>query len=130
VAVRGGKVSEDFAVPFDRLGDALDAIERIGREHGAEVACWGHAGDGNVHASVLADRADAAALRRAESVADEFHAVPRALGGSLTAEHGIGVVKLAAAGQLPPVLLRAQRAVAEALDPAGLANPGRKIPRV
>jgi FAD/FMN-containing dehydrogenase len=129
VAVRGRKVSEDFAVPFDRLGEALDAIERIGRENGAEVACWGHAGDGNVHASVLADRADAAALRRAEAVAEAFHAVPRALGGSLTAEHGVGVVKLEAAAGLPPVLLSAQRAIADALDPGGLANPGRKIPR-
>jgi FAD/FMN-containing dehydrogenase len=128
VAVRGGKVSEDFAVPFDRLGDALDMLERIGREHGAEVACWGHAGDGNVHASVLVDRADRAALREAEGVADAFHEVPRALGGSLTAEHGIGFVKLATAAGLAPELLRAQRAVADALDPARLANPGRKIP--
>ncbi len=128
VAVRGGKVSEDFAVPFDRLGEALDMIERIGRENGAEVACWGHAGDGNVHASVLVDRGDAAALRWAETVADAFHAVPRALGGSLSAEHGIGLVKLEAAAALPPALLRAQRAVVDALDPAHLANPGRKIP--
>jgi FAD/FMN-containing dehydrogenase len=128
VAVRGGKVSEDFAVPFDRLGDALDMLERIGREHGAEVACWGHAGDGNVHASVLVDRADRVALREAETVADAFHEVPRALGGSLTAEHGIGVVKLATAAGLAPELLDAQRAVADALDPARLANPGRKIP--
>jgi FAD/FMN-containing dehydrogenase len=128
VAVRGGKVSEDFAVPFDRLGEALDMIERIAQESGAEVACWGHAGDGNVHASVLVDRADRAALRRAEAVADAFHAVPRALGGSLTGEHGIGLVKVAAAAELPPVLLAAQRAVVDALDPAGLANPGRKIP--
>jgi FAD/FMN-containing dehydrogenase len=128
VAVRGGKVSEDFAVPFDRLGEALDMIERIARDAGAEVACWGHAGDGNVHASVLVDRADRPALRRAEAVADAFHAVPRALGGSLTGEHGIGAVKLEAAAGLPPALLRAQRAVAGALDPGGLANPGRKIP--
>jgi FAD/FMN-containing dehydrogenase len=128
VAVRGGKVSEDFAVPFDRLGDALDMIEGIARENGAEVACWGHAGDGNVHASVLVDRSDRPALRRAEAVADAFHAVPRALGGSLTGEHGIGVVKLATAAELPPALVAAQRAVVDALDPAGLANPGRKIP--
>jgi len=128
VAVRGGKVSEDFAVPFDRLGQALDMIERIGRENGAEVACWGHAGDGNVHASVLVDRADRAALLRAEAVADAFHAVPRTLGGSLSAEHGIGLVKLEAATGLAPALLAAERAVADALDPAGLANPGRKIP--
>ena len=103
-------------------------IERIGRETGAEVACWGHAGDGNVHASVLVDRADRAALLRAEAVADAFHAVPRTLGGSLSAEHGIGLVKLEAAAGLAPALLAAERAVADALDPAGLANPGRKIP--
>ena len=115
-------------MPFDRLGEALDMIERIGRENGAEVACWGHAGDGDVHASVLVDRADRAALQWAETVADAFHAVPRALGGSLSAEHGIGLVKLEAAAALPPALLQAQRAVAEALDPAHLANPGRKIP--
>src|SRR4029079_8610511 len=96
--------------------------------HGAEVACWGHAGDGNVHASVLVDRTDRAALREAEAVADGFHEVPRTLGGSLAAEHGIGVVKLAAAAELAPELLHAQRAVADALDPARLANPGRKIP--
>ena len=128
--MRGGKVSEDFAVPFDRLGDALDMLERIGREHGAEVACWGHAGDGNVHASVLVDRADRAALRAAETVADAFHEVPRALGGSLTAEHGIGFVKLATAASLAPELLHAQRAVVDALDPLRLANPRRKIPPV
>jgi FAD/FMN-containing dehydrogenase len=129
VAVRGGKVSEDFAVPFDRLGEALDMIERIAAGNGAEVACWGHAGDGNVHASVLVDRSDRPALLRAEAVADAFHAVPRSLGGSLTGEHGIGMVKLeTAAAELAPALLDAQRAVVDALDPAGLANPGRKIP--
>jgi FAD/FMN-containing dehydrogenase len=128
VAVRGGKVSEDFAVPFDRLGDALELVERVGAEHGVEAACWGHAGDGNVHASVMVDRSDPVALARAEAAAAAFFAIPVALSGSLSGEHGIGRVKLAAAAGLPLELLRAQRAIKRALDPAGIANPGRKLP--
>jgi FAD/FMN-containing dehydrogenase len=128
VAVHGGKVSEDFAVPFDRLGEALEMVERAGAEHGVEVACWGHAGDGNVHASVMVDRSDPVALARAEAAAAAFYAIPVALSGALSGEHGIGRVKLAAAAGLAPELLRAQRAVKTALDPQGIANPGRKLP--
>ena len=128
LAVRGGKVSEDFAVPFDRLGDALELVDRIASDHGVEVACWGHAGDGNVHASVMVDRSDPVALAGAEAAAAAFFAIPAALSGALSGEHGIGLVKLAAAARLPPELLRAQRAVKHALDPAGIANPGRKLP--
>jgi glycolate oxidase len=126
--VRGGKVSEDFAVPFDRLGDALELVDRIASDHGVEVACWGHAGDGNVHASVMVDRSDPVALAGAEAAAAAFFAIPVALSGALSGEHGIGLVKLPAAAGLPPELLRAQRAVKHALDPAGIANPGRKLP--
>jgi FAD/FMN-containing dehydrogenase len=128
VAVRGGKVSEDFAVPFDRLGDALEMVERTAIEHSVEVACWGHAGDGNVHASVMVDRTDPLALARAEAAATAFFAIPVALSGALSGEHGIGRVKLAAAAGLAPELLRAQRAVKNALDPQGIANPDRKVP--
>jgi FAD/FMN-containing dehydrogenase len=129
VAVRGGKVSEDFAVPFDRLGDALEMVERVGAEHGVEVACWGHAGDGNVHASVMVDRSDPVALARAEAAALAFFAIPVGLSGALSGEHGIGRVKVAAAAAgLAPELLRSQLAIKRALDPKGIANPGRKLP--
>jgi len=127
-AVRGGKVSEDFAVPFDRLGEALEMVDAIGAEHGVDVVSYGHAGDGNMHATVMVDRSDPGALAQAERAAAAFFTIPRRLGGTLTGEHGIGQVKLAAAAGLDPELLRAQRAVAAALDPAGIANPGRKLP--
>jgi FAD/FMN-containing dehydrogenase len=127
-AVRGGKVSEDFAVPFDRLGEALEMVDAIGAEHGVDVVSYGHAGDGNMHATVMVDRSDPSALAQAERAAAAFFTIPRRLGGTLTGEHGIGQVKLAAAAGLDPELLRAQRAVAAALDPAGIANPGRKLP--
>ena len=54
-AQRGGKVSEDVVVPFDRLAEAIEATVEIGREHGLRACSWGHAGDGNIHATFLVD---------------------------------------------------------------------------
>jgi FAD/FMN-containing dehydrogenase len=68
------------------------------------------------------------ALARAEAAASAFFAIPVGLSGALSGEHGIGRVKLTAAAGLAPELLRAQRAVKKALDPKGIANPGRKLP--
>jgi len=127
-AARGGKLSEDLVVPADRLGEALAAIDAIGERLGVPVTSWGHAGDGNLHATVLVDRDDAAELRRAEEAAHAMLEVPHRLGGALTGEHGIGLVKRDAAAALDPALLRAQRAVKDALDPAGIMNPARKLP--
>lgn len=129
-AARGGKLSEDLVVPAHRLGEALTAIDRLGERLGVEVTSWGHAGDGNLHATVLVDRTDAAALARAEHAAHEMLAIAHELGGALTGEHGIGLVKREAAAGLDPAVLAAQAAVKAALDPAGIMNPGRKLPVV
>lgn len=129
VAARGGKLSEDVSVPADRIGDALDAIDRVGDELGVEVTSWGHAGDGILHATVLVDRDDAAALAHAEHAAHRMLDIAHALGGALSGEHGIGLVKRDATTRLDPRVLAAQRAVKDALDPAGIMNPGRKLPR-
>ncbi len=128
VAQHGGKLSEDVVVPFDRLAEALAMIDAVGAEHGLPVTSWGHAGDGNLHATVLVDRASEPDLRRAERAAAALLEIPFALGGALSGEHGIGLVKRAAAARLPAELLDAQAAVARALDPHDLANPGRKLP--
>jgi FAD/FMN-containing dehydrogenase len=90
--------------------------------------CWGHAGDGNVHATVLANRLDPEDLARGEQAAAALFDIPFALDGALSGEHGIGVVKLAAARRLPVAVQRAQSAVKAALDPRGIMNPGRKVP--
>ena len=62
---RGGKLSEDITVPIDRLAEALDRVVEIGSAHGLEACSWGHAGDGNLHATLLLDPADADELARA-----------------------------------------------------------------
>ena len=68
-AVRGAKLSEDIAVPVDRLGEAVAGTLAIGARHGLEACSWGHAGDGNVHATFLLEPGDAAQRARADAAA-------------------------------------------------------------
>jgi glycolate oxidase subunit GlcD len=122
-ALRGGKVSEDVAVPLERLREAIEGTLEIGRRHGLEACSWGHAGDGNLHSTFLLPREESA---RAEAAVGELFELALALGGSISGEHGVGLVKRAHVRG--PVRLHA--AVKAALDPKGLLNPGKKLPRV
>jgi len=129
-ASRGGKVSEDIVVPSERLAEAVGATRAIGERHGLPACSWGHAGDGNLHATFMIDRDDPAELGRAEEAAQELFALAVALGGSVSGEHGIGLVKRGAlAWQWPPAALAAHAAIKAALDPKGLLNPGKKLAR-
>jgi glycolate oxidase subunit GlcD len=128
-AVRGGKVSEDVAVPVDALERAILETVEIGRRHGLDACSWGHAGDGNLHSSFLLDPGDAAARERAHAAAQELFEMALRLGGTVTGEHGIGLVK---AGQLrrqwSPRAVELHRSVKQAFDPLGIMNPGKKLP--
>ena len=128
-AVRGAKLSEDIAVPVDRLEEAIAQTVAIAARHDLEACSWGHAGDGNVHASFLLDAGDGAQRARADEAARELFDLAVRLGGTVTGEHGIGVLKR---GQLTrqwvPAAVAAHRAIKHALDPKGLLNPGKKLP--
>jgi FAD/FMN-containing dehydrogenase len=128
-AARGAKLSEDVAVPLEHLEEAIAQTVSVGARHGLDACSWGHAGDGNIHASFLLDPGDEAQRIRADGAAQELFGIALALGGTVTGEHGIGVLKR---GQLTrqwaPAAVAAQRAVKQALDPKGLLNPGKKLP--
>lgn len=128
-AARGEKLSEDIAVPVERLAEAIEGTIAIGARHGLEGCSWGHAGDGNLHSSFLLDPGDAEMRARADAAALELFDLARALGGTASGEHGVGLLK---AGQLSrqwsPAAVEAARAVKRALDPKGLFNPGKKEP--
>ena len=127
-ATRGSKLSEDIAVPVDRLGEAIELTIELGARHGLPACSWGHAGDGNVHASFLLARADSTSLARAETAAAELFARVRAIGGSLSGEHGIGVVKRRhLLASLDPAELELHRAIKRAFDPKNLMNPGKAV---
>jgi len=126
-ADRGGKVSEDIVVPFERLEEAIDQTLAIGERHGLAACSWGHAGDGNLHSTFLIDPGDEAERERAEAAAEELFELAARLGGSISGEHGLGLVKGGQLGrQWGPGALALHAAVKETFDPAGLLNPGKK----
>ena len=92
-------------------------------------AAYGHLGDGNLHLNRLAATEDE--RRRAESLRAEFLQLTLALGGTLTAEHGIGLTKRDELWrEQSPELIELQRAVKQAFDPRGIMNPGKVLPEV
>jgi glycolate oxidase subunit GlcD len=124
----GGKVSEDIVVPLDRLREAIEETLAIGERHGLPACSWGHAGDGNLHATFLVATDDEAGLGRAAAAADDVFELAVRLGGSISGEHGLGWVKRGQlARQWSPRALALHAEVKRVFDPKGLLNPGKKI---
>jgi glycolate oxidase len=124
----GLRVSSDVAVPIARLAEMFTVIEQISREEGVGIPTFAHAGDGNLHPSVIVDPADPAAREHGERVLDRVSDAALALGGTLSGEHGIGSLKHhALSKQLDPPTLAAHRLVKDAFDPHHLLSPGRAI---
>jgi FAD/FMN-containing dehydrogenase len=117
---------EDVGVPRRRVPDLLAAIERRARQHGLRVGVFGHAGDGNFHPTFVMDPDDPEGPQRIEAIRADLFADVLALGGTVSGEHGTGLVKRAyLSAQRGPRALVAMKAIKQALDPQGLLNPGK-----
>ncbi len=126
-ASRGGKLSEDIVVPLDRLQEAIEGTLEIGARHRLAACSWGHAGDGNLHATMLLDPSDRAEIARAEDAATDLFELAAGLGGSISGEHGLGTVKSGHLGvQWSGRALELHEGVKRLFDPKGLLNPGTK----
>jgi glycolate oxidase len=119
---------EDVGVPRSRVPELLVAIDRICAQHGVRVATFGHAGDGNLHPNFIFDHGDPRAEELTERVRDEIFHAALELGGTVTAEHGIGTSRRAFLElQRGPGAVRVMRAIKAALDPDGILNPGKVV---
>jgi len=129
-AVKGEKLAEDIAIPLDRLQEGIERILAIGAANGLEATSWGHAGDGNLHGTFLFDPHDPEDVRRSERAAEDLFDLARDLGGTVSGEHGLGLLKRGQLlGQWSEAAVGAHEAVKRALDPKGLFNPGKKVAR-
>ena len=98
--------------------------------HGLETCTCGHAGDGNLHSTFLFDPGDPDAVRRSEAAAEDLFALARELGGTVSGEHGLGLLKNGQlVGQWSDAAIGAHETIKRALDPKGLFNPGKKLAR-
>jgi glycolate oxidase len=121
-------VLEDATVPRSRIPAMIQAIGEIGRQYQLEIGVFGHAGDGNLHPTILTDRRDTGEWHRVEAAIAEIFDRALALGGTLSGEHGIGIAK---AGFLEketsPATIVYSRRIKAALDPRNILNPGKII---
>ena len=122
------KLNEDIVVPRGRLEDLFAFAARLQRKHGLSIACFGHAGDGNIHTNVMVDYQQPGARRRSERALDELFARVIAWGGAITGEHGIGLAKRRWWPWAVSKPVRAlHRTIKRALDPRGILNPGKFV---
>jgi FAD/FMN-containing dehydrogenase len=121
----GTWLTDDVCVPRTKIGELIAACERISADVGLLIAVVGHAGDGNMHPTIVYDRDSAQEFALARRAFDEILAVGLRLGGTVTGEHGIGKIKREwLATEIGPVGMRVHRTIKAALDPANLFNPG------
>ncbi|HLX94821.1 MAG TPA: FAD-linked oxidase C-terminal domain-containing protein, partial [Verrucomicrobiae bacterium] len=122
------KLNEDIVVPRSRLEDLFQFAARLQKKHGLPVACFGHAGDGNIHTNIMVDFSEPGADRRAEAALDELFAQIIAWGGAISGEHGIGLAKKRWWPRaVSPEVRALHRDVKKALDPKGILNPGKFV---
>src|SRR5436189_2561590 len=122
------KLNEDVVVPRSHLVDLMEFADRLQAKHGFPIACFGHAGDGNIHVNIMADRynRDPAVRAKVKRALDDLFAQVLAWGGVITGEHGIGLAKKrwwpeATSGPVREL----HRKLKDVLDPNGILNPGK-----
>ncbi len=126
-AVKGTSMIDDVCVPRSRLAEMLEGTAEIAERYGLTIGVCAHAGDGNTHPTVCFDAADEDEARRARESFDAIMELGlRRLGGTITGEHGVGLLKKDwLARELGEVSLELHRAVKAAFDPTGILNPGK-----
>lgn len=129
VRIKPTKISEDATVPRSKIPDMCKRLEKIREEYGIHLVVFGHAGDGNLHPNIICDKNDTEEMKRVEQAVEEIFKAAVELGGTLSGEHGIGLMKapfmemeLGAAG------LDMMKRIKAAWDPNNIMNPGKIFP--
>ncbi len=121
------KLNEDVVVPRSHIVDLIEFAERLQAKHGFPIACFGHAGDGNIHVNLMAkDYADPKIREQVDRALDDLFEQVLAWGGVITGEHGIGLAKKHWWPEATSEVARdLHRKIKKILDPDGILNPGK-----
>lgn len=123
------KINEDVVVPVSRMAELIGGLQALSRQYGITIVNFGHAGNGNIHVNLLVDPDDARQMAVAGQCLNEVFALVLKLGGTLSGEHGIGLVKKEFVGlEIEPGTLAMMRKIKAQFDPKGILNPGKFFP--
>jgi glycolate oxidase len=126
----GDWLLDDVSVPRAALAEAMVRIQDVASSNDVKICTFGHAGDGNLHPTIITPRGDSDAAARALVAFDGILDVALALGGTVTGEHGVGNLKRVALGrELDDVAIDLHGRIKQAWDPDGILNPGKSLPR-
>ncbi len=124
--LRPNKINEDVVVPVSRLPQLVHGIGELAKKHRILIVSFGHAGNGNLHVNMLGEDTELDSMHRC---LPELFQLVLALDGSISGEHGIGLVKKAFIGmELDTGVLQLMRGVKRVFDPRGILNPGKVFP--
>jgi glycolate oxidase len=125
----GPVLTEDVCVPTQAVPEMLARIDAAARRHDVHIANVAHIGDGNLHPLLVTPAGDETARKNAQAAFDDIISDALDLGGTVTGEHGVGLLKQPGlARELGPAVLELHRAVKRALDPQNILNPGKVFP--
>ncbi|MBF0451922.1 MAG: FAD-binding protein [Candidatus Magnetomorum sp.] len=123
------KINEDIVVPRSLIPDFVDKVDELRHATGLTMVTFGHAGDGNIHFTVMLDKNDPVAKKKADTVIESIFDYTLALGGTLSGEHGIGITKSGYLyKELNPGEQYLMKQIKKAFDPKGILNPGKIFP--
>jgi glycolate oxidase len=126
---RPNKLGEDIAVPRRSIPQMVRRVREIAAAYRLEIPLFGHIGDGNLHPNILCDKNDREEMTRVTGAAREIFEAAVALGGTLSGEHGIGLLKKQFLElDLGPDAIALMRRIKAAVDPQGIMNPGKIFP--
>ena len=127
--VRPNKLGEDISIPRSALVEIIATLREIAARNDVVMPIFGHAGDGNLHPNILCDRRDRAEMARVKVAAREVFEAAVAVGGTLSGEHGIGLLKRQFMEMdVGTDALAMMRKIKDAVDPLGIMNPGKIFP--
>jgi len=125
----GATLLDDVALPITKIAEFVEKVEALSKRANLVIGIFGHAGDGNMHPTIVHDHGDTAAAERAQKAFSEIVEIAQSLGGSASGEHGIGSIKSGfVANEVSTTVIDLQRAVKKVFDPNSILNPGKKIP--
>jgi glycolate oxidase len=123
------KIGEDITVPRSAIPEVVQRLRAISEKYGLPIVIFGHAGDGNLHPNILFDKRHPEQWAKVERMVAEIFEASLAVGGTLSGEHGVGVLKRPYLERaLGPISIDVQRHIKQALDPLNILNPGKMFP--